>query len=322
MRPLWSHQQAALDACLAVAGHRPGLLALPTGSGKSEIIRRLVLAWLGSRDTRAVVAVPNLTLAFQLRGSFYQHNHTSMIPALCLGGFPVAPAARLHITTYSSIQYIISAYESLRFKKQNILLIADECHHCNDRAGVNYRSISWFPSRFGFSASPWSPKCSSLFSANLVYFLSVSDAIRSGVLCDYSVSVQSPLSPAVAKPYQMFFVRDASRFSPSVARNGVYCFDEITEHRPEGNQSLIERFRQGEISCLYVNRMLLEGFDCPQVKTIFIEKRTRSHILAYQMLGRGLRYYRGQSLSVSVDSQAMLDTLAEAREKADDPYAE
>lgn len=322
MRPLWSHQQAALDACLTTAGHRPGLLALPTGSGKSEIIRRLVLEWLSTRETRAVIAVPSLTLAFQLRASFYLHNNTALIPALCLNGFPIAPAARLHITTYSSIRYVMEAYRDKRIKRHRILLIADECHHCNNRASVNYRSISWFPTRFGFSASPWSPMCLSLFGCNLIYFLSLSNAIKSGILCDYSIILDSDLKPNPGKPFQMFFVRDGSRFSSSVARNGVYFADDISANRPEGNQSLIDRFRQGEIACLYVNRMLLEGFDCPQVKTIFIEKQTRSHILAYQMLGRGLRRHNQQRLSVFVDSQAMLDTLAQAMEKANDPYAE
>lgn len=55
------------------------------------------------------------------------------------------------------------------------------------------------------------------------------------------------------------------------------------------NDINLEKFRNGEIQVLLNVRMLTEGVDVPDVKTVFITRETNSKILFTQMIGRALR---------------------------------
>lgn len=55
------------------------------------------------------------------------------------------------------------------------------------------------------------------------------------------------------------------------------------------NAQVIRRFREGELDVLINVRMLTEGTDVPDVKTVFLTRQTTSRILLTQMVGRALR---------------------------------
>lgn len=57
----------------------------------------------------------------------------------------------------------------------------------------------------------------------------------------------------------------------------------------EENKKIIDRFRRGQIKVLLNVRMMTEGADVPDVKSVFITRETTSHILLHQMIGRALR---------------------------------
>jgi hypothetical protein len=61
----------------------------------------------------------------------------------------------------------------------------------------------------------------------------------------------------------------------------------------DDNQKILKRFRDGKgdhpLDVLINVRMLTEGVDVPDVKTVFITRQTTSSILMTQMLGRALR---------------------------------
>ena len=60
--------------------------------------------------------------------------------------------------------------------------------------------------------------------------------------------------------------------------------------REEGeNAKTLERFRKNEIDVLVNVRMLTEGTDIPDARTVFLTRQTTSHILLTQMVGRALR---------------------------------
>jgi superfamily II DNA or RNA helicase len=71
--------------------------------------------------------------------------------------------------------------------------------------------------------------------------------------------------------------------------DGSHNVEFINSRTQDQNDINLERFRKGEISVLLNVRMLTEGVDVPDVKTIFITRETNSHILATQMIGRALR---------------------------------
>lgn len=321
VRPLWSHQTEALNACKSLCGS-PGLVIMPTGTGKSEIIKAVAIDWLQSGPNRVIIAVPNRELARQHRAGFYLHNRSNLIPTFCLQGYPLAKASRLIVTTYASLNKVTEYLRSARVPKSRLLLIADECHHVNRLATSYLELVSYFPSRIGFSATPWTLGNRKIFGTEPVYFLSLSEAQRLNLVCDYTIKIESDLRPEPGKAYQLYFVRASERFRGSIKATGVMHDDPRDGERRLKNDELIEQFRCGALSCLFVNRMLLEGFDCPQVKRIYIEKRTQSPLLAYQMFGRGLRNHKSQSLSVFVDTHEMGDLLCHALQMANDPMAE
>ena len=55
------------------------------------------------------------------------------------------------------------------------------------------------------------------------------------------------------------------------------------------NAKALQRFRNGEVDVLVNVRMLTEGTDLPDAKTVFITRQTTSQILLTQMVGRALR---------------------------------
>lgn len=57
----------------------------------------------------------------------------------------------------------------------------------------------------------------------------------------------------------------------------------------DDNKRILEEFRSGKLDVLINIKMLTEGTDVPDVKTVFITRQTASSILMTQMVGRGLR---------------------------------
>lgn len=65
--------------------------------------------------------------------------------------------------------------------------------------------------------------------------------------------------------------------------------DYINNRKSNQNEINLERFRKGEIDVLINVKMLTEGVDVPDVKTVFLTRETNSTILFTQMVGRALR---------------------------------
>ena len=59
--------------------------------------------------------------------------------------------------------------------------------------------------------------------------------------------------------------------------------------RPAARRSLIERFRNEQLSVLCNYGVLTTGFDAPQVRCVVVARPTASPILYEQMVGRGMR---------------------------------
>ncbi len=65
--------------------------------------------------------------------------------------------------------------------------------------------------------------------------------------------------------------------------------DYINNRKFNQNEINLDRFRKGEIDILINVKMLTEGVDVPDVKTVFLTRDTNSTILFTQMIGRALR---------------------------------
>jgi superfamily II DNA or RNA helicase len=61
------------------------------------------------------------------------------------------------------------------------------------------------------------------------------------------------------------------------------------KRRSNENEDVLARFRSGELDVLVNIRMLTEGTDVPNVRSVFLTRQTTSRILLTQMIGRALR---------------------------------
>lgn len=312
-RILWPHQAAAVRACLDVLGKHPGYVQMPTGSGKGDVIRQVALAWLAeSPQHRAVIGVPNHTIALQLRRAFLCFGPE--IPSLYFEGFRLSRASRLVIATYASL----IGSERL-FDRRHTLFLSDECHHVNAHAPA-YAAVAWhFGKRLGFSASPWSEGCRETFGGRLLYGMTLTEGQRAGALCDFRVARVEQLAPPLDLRWQLYFVRDGTRFDAVDANRSVFFDDYQNARRSLDNERIVRMFQDGSLRIIYANRMLLEGFDCVQIKNIYIEKHTSSEILMIQIVGRGLRKLKDENCTVQIDNDTAIETLERAVDYANNP---
>lgn len=66
-------------------------------------------------------------------------------------------------------------------------------------------------------------------------------------------------------------------------------------------QIMLERFENREIQCLTTHSVLMEGVDIPIVDCIVLARRTKSHAVYCQQIGRGLRLAPGKKDCVILD---------------------
>jgi superfamily II DNA or RNA helicase len=71
--------------------------------------------------------------------------------------------------------------------------------------------------------------------------------------------------------------------------DGNKNIDYINNRKSDQNEINLDRFKKGEIEVLINVKMLTEGVDVPDVKTVFLTRDTNSSILFTQMVGRALR---------------------------------
>jgi len=79
--------------------------------------------------------------------------------------------------------------------------------------------------------------------------------------------------------------------------------DARNKRNQSDNGRILEEFKNGKIDVLINVRMLTEGADIPNVKTVFITRQTTSSILMTQMIGRALR---GEKVGGSKEANVVL----------------
>lgn len=276
---LWPHQKKALEICIGHlnSGHSRGLVQMPTGTGKSRVIRLLAYEAV-SRKIPVVIAAPSEEIIGQFaddtrretRTPFYLDKAALRRPSSCL----------ITLASQATLWRRIDDYP------QGSLLLFDECHHVNQPACCNRKSLSRFRLALGFSASPWSAECVDLFGSTLFAY-PLSCAVSDGFLCPYAIE-PFPEDVPGPDPFDLYFCRtnQAAQQLAKQTPNSAYIGHDT---KSSDRASILRRFRAGTVKRLYLNRCLIEGFDCPQVSRIFVDKISESDLHLYQIAGRGLR---------------------------------
>lgn len=289
------YQQEAIDYCLEyLAARLRAYVQLPTGTGKSLVLMLIAKRWRAQGRPVYIVAPTDEAVA-QLHAL-----------ARRLGLFAVldtrmqkAPkSAPLVITSYSCAW---RRYKQ-RIKKDTLCLL-DECHHINYQAPVNAAILKSFEAAIGLSATPWSKGCAGYFGRNL-YTYKLSQAVADGAICPFEVACwQEPQRGR----YQIIYTNSGEYRTDLCSRLPQTDF---AIYKRASARQVIGRFRRSNLGTIVVNRMLTEGFDLPQIKKVWIARKTKSRIAVMQMAGRALRPFQHQNAIIyAIDGQvkALLD---------------
>lgn len=299
---LWAHQTQAIDFISDHTIKQVGrsLIVMPPGAGKSEVAIGAVLAWLKlSPKHRAVVCVPNT----RLLGQFY--SRLARVTRERIFFEQSARRAPNHARLVLASQP--SLIERLGRYPEDTMLIIDEAHHSSYDAPCFNRILSRFARTVGLSATPWTKGLVQLFEE--IYFYSLSESVANHVVSPIEIIQVSNLA-TIDNPPSLVFVatnKDAQSISAKYPNA-----DWVGHSRDESEiLSIIDRWKSQHIKTLFVNRMLLEGYDIPDLSSVGIHMDLKSHVMCAQIIGRALRYKPGKTARIFVSTADTFRTATE-----------
>lgn len=302
---LWEHQKDALALCSERQRRETSrvLVRLPPGTGKTEIGAQAAIQWvMGGSFRRALISVPT----GQILANFYRR-------LVNLTRLPVA-VERAHQVDLLKSRIVVASQPTLwsRLAKfgDDTLCVIDECHHANLDAPENLRIIERFRHVVGLSATPWSNGCTALFSSADTFAMTLDDAQRQGFVCDYQVLPW--IEPC--GPWGLVFCETnaecerRSAAQPGSSWIGVSVAPGLVSAR-------VRAWKGRQVGVLYVNRMLLEGFDEKRCGHVWIARECESQIMIVQMVGRALRAVPGKRASIFCSSPTMAERVHQALQR-------
>lgn len=302
---LWPHQEKALQVCREhhAASSSRVLVQLPPGTGKTEVGALAAIEWVKSGPfRRALIAVTTGPILQQ-----YYRRLVSLTPLPV--GIEKATRTDLHrskiiVASQATLWNRLERYPS------DTLCIIDECHHSNYDAPENLRLLMRFEHVVGLTATPWSTGCKRLFDHSGHFFLSLRQAQSESLVSPYEVkpweSVRGPWALVFCATNKECAERSAKH--PRSSWIGVHvAAAQVTER--------IRAWRGRRLDVLYVNRMLLEGFDENRCSSLWIAKDCDSDIMIVQMVGRALRYLPGKCAQIYCSSSEMVTRVQAALDR-------
>lgn len=306
---LWTHQDRALAICRAsqAASSSRVLIQLPPGTGKTDVGALAAIEWAkGGPFRRALIAVAT--------GAILQQYYRRLVNLTNLS-IAVEKASRAdHLKTRIVIASQATLWNRLEKYPSDMLCVIDECHHSNYDAPENLKLIERFEHVIGLSATPWSNGCFQLFHKSSYYFMSLRQAQDELFISKLEVK---PWVPEKG-PWALVFCATneecatRSRQHPRSSWIGVSV-------PPAQVVQRIQAWRGRRLDVLYVNRMLLEGFDEKRCSSVWIAKACDSDIMIVQMIGRALRYMPSKCAQVYCTSADMVDRVNAALDRLNTP---
>ncbi|HUT46796.1 MAG TPA: DEAD/DEAH box helicase family protein [Sedimentisphaerales bacterium] len=97
------------------------------------------------------------------------------------------------------------------------------------------------------------------------------------------------------------FVSESQAVVEKLKALGVSCRTVTATTSKDDRETVIRRFRSGEIRCVVNVGVLTTGFDYPELDCIILGRVTKSVALFYQMVGRGVRPHPGKKVCNVID---------------------
>ena len=281
------YQQEAVAACLAgfvQKGVSSVMLESPVGSGKTYMALEAInlLQKIGGRTLRVNWVAPRRHLLQQVMEANMDLHRDVIRP--------------------------VSLFE--KTPPEADLVVLDEAHHEATQSCVLLYEKMKAPYVLGLSATPLRTDRMKLSFQDTVTTCSIDRLIREGYLSPFHAYMLPHYGPQIVGECYLnspdrwgkslvFFqtIMECCQFQKILADAGVRC-EVVTSESDKDRQ--LEDFVAGRVRVIANVSMLTEGFDQPDVQTIFA--RDASRLPTIQMCGRGLRKADGKKFCNVVQS--------------------
>jgi DNA repair protein RadD len=304
------------------------LVILPTGSGKSVVIAKI----LEPLEGKTIVLQPSKEILEQNFEKFSNYGKASIYSAS-------AGEKRIDKVTFCTIGSIINKKHLFK-GLQNILI--DECHLVNSDAGMYNEFIKHFPNAkvLGLTATPYrleqastGPQLTFLTRStpsifdNVLYYVQNDVLFNAGFLAEleyYNFDVIDRSKLQLNASGTDFTQTSLRRYYKSIdmpsrivktaltilsKRKNILIFCSLIEEaatvqkripgsailtgetKKEERERILALFKKGTIKCLINVGVLTTGFDYPALEAVLMARSTMSLSLYYQIVGRVMRIF-------------------------------
>lgn len=329
LRPYQSESiNLSVDFLTTIKENNTGLVILPTGSGKSVVIAKILEPLQG----KTIVLQPSKEILEQNFDKFSNYGKASIYSAS-------AGEKRIDKVTFCTIGSIINKKHLFK-GLQNILI--DECHLVNSDAGMYQEFIKSFPQAkvLGLTATPYrlettatGPQLTFLTRSTpsifekVLYYVQNDVLFNAGFLAEleyYNFDVIDRSKLQLNNSGTDFTQTSLRRYYKSIdmpsrivktaltilnKRKNLLIFCSLIEEaiavqkkipgsavltgetKKLEREKILSQFKNGQIKCLINVGVLTTGFDYPALEAVLMARSTMSLSLYYQIVGRVMRIF-------------------------------
>lgn len=331
---LRDYQQNAISKINEMNASSAGVIALPTGAGKTVVFSKLSAMTKG----RVLIVVPSKELREQAIEKLEATDSSLDIGSV---------QAKLDEV---DSDIIVATRQSLTHKKSNRLermidkgkfeiVIVDECHNAVNQIKRIKDNVNSDVKFIGFTATPFNQDMTKVFDG-IIFEKPLLEMIREGYLCEpKALYVHSDVDLSGVKTVAgEFNQKQLEQAVNTVDRNelllntyvkyakdrkstiifasgidhsneiektfkdkGIECRSVDSTIDDDVRDEIIEDFKNGKLPVIVNVGILTTGFDCPRTDCIIYARPTKSKILYTQILGRGLRNCEGKEDCLVID---------------------
>jgi len=303
------HQIEALQRLLKV---RRGIIKMPTGSGKGD----LIISFLLETQEPALVIVDRVLLAEQLTQRAKESGLKNV--GILTGKKNDTENKNIVFATIGSIKKIPAFYN---FR----ILIVDELHHASSKRFQDFLSETSFPVQVGFSATP-DKEDSFIFAlirqhfGGIVFEVLAETMVKNEVIAKPKIIfLENEVNPMIDWPssYKECIIKNAERNKLIVDivekhkekilvlikdvknKQGEILKNYITENTSKNvefiqgatknRQEILDWFEHGDLDVLISTNILNEGISLKEIRILVNASGGKSKVENLQKIGRGTR---------------------------------
>lgn len=301
---LRQYQQDAVDAALK---WRRGIIHIPTGGGKTEVIQAVISE---SKVSRVVFVCPSVAVLTQTKRRM--KDVFSNIAVMEWGGGSNIVAEKVDLDKYIVVCTVQSSFrQKSHLLLQNAeMIIVDECHH---QSASTFKEVTRACSKasyiYGLSATPYRHDGCDLeleaWIGKIIYSIDYESLISGGYLVPpefYKVKNLEEGLEMLSGLKTMIFsekIEDLDKAKPYWDKYNVTVL--TSKDSVKRRKEVLDAFTTGEINTIAATPLFDEGLDIPSMDAVFFYATCGSKVRAIQRIGRAMRPSPGKSRCVVVD---------------------